>query len=343
MRLGFAVNRADDVREAQTTAMLMAAAVRRGHQVSVFGVADTALQAAGRVVVAARTLPATATDAGRVARELADGAPTPMTLDGAGALDALVIRTNPSRDPDRAQLHALLLGLAHLLAERGVPVLNAPSGLARAASKLYLAGFPDGTVPPATVSADPDVLVAAVRASSGPSVLKPLAGTRGRGVLKVAASDANLRPLAELLTAAGPAMAQAWAPGAEAGDVRVVLVGGKPLAVAGRLAAIRRVPAAGDFRSNLHAGGTAAAAELTTAQRATLAAIGPRLASDGLWLVGADLIGALAIEVNVFATGGLRDAERFEGVDFAGAIVQDLEDVVLGIRPRPLAFSTPPR
>jgi len=334
VRFGFAVNRADDVLAAQTTAMLMAAAVRRGHRVCAFGVGDIALAPSGRVVAAARQLDATAIDAGRVAHALVAAAPRALVLDGREPLDALVIRTNPARDAERQLLHALLIGLAQLLDERGVCTLNAPSGLLRAASKLYLAALPPGTVPPATITADAQALVAAVRDAAGPSVLKPLAGTRGRGVFKVAAADPNLQALAELLTSAGPAMAQAWAPGAEAGDVRVVLVDGELLLVNGHLAAIRRSPAEGDFRSNLHAGGTPAPAELTAAQRATLAAIGPRLAADGLWLAGVDLIGPWVIEVNVFATGGLRDAERFEGVDFAGAVIEGLEARVGGRSPR---------
>jgi len=325
MRLGVAVNDARGVMAMQTTAMLLGAAVRRGHRVWAFGVGDVALDASGRATAAARALPGAAADAERVVSALADAAPVPLALDGPDAPDVLLVRTNPARDPARAALHELLLGLGHLLAARGVRMVNAPAGLARAASKLYLADLPAETVPPFAVAADPDALVAAVRALGGAAVLKPLAGTRGRGVLRVHPDDPNLRPLAELLTAGGPAMAQAWAPGAEAGDTRVVLVGGAPLAVDGRVAAIRRVPAAGDFRSNLHAGGSAAPAELSDAQRATLAAIGPRLAADGLWLVGADLVGEQVIELNVFSTGGLRDAERFAGVDFAGATIEALE------------------
>lgn len=324
MRLGVAVNDARGVVATQTTAMLLAAAVRLGHRVWVFGVGDVALAAGGRATAAARALPPSASDAERVVRALAEAAPAPTELGGA-ALDVLLVRTNPARDPARPALHELLLGLGHLLAARGVRVVNAPAGLARAASKLYLADLPPGTVPPFDVAADPDALVAAVRGRTGFSVLKPLSGTRGRGVFRVAPDDPNLGSLAELLTAGGPAMAQAWAPGGENGDVRVVLVGGMPLAVGGRVAAIRRVPAAGDFRSNLHAGGHAAPAELSDAQHATLAAIGPRLAADGLWLVGADLVGDQAIELNVFSTGGLRDAERFAGVDFAGAAIEALE------------------
>ena len=53
---------------------------------------------------------------------------------------------------------------------------------------------------------------------------------------------------------------------------------------------------------------------------------------DGLWLVGMDLIGEAIVELNVFSTGGLRDAEANTGADFSGRIVEALEQRVAARR-----------
>src|SRR5690606_8582698 len=89
-------------------------------------------------------------------------------------------------------------------------------------------------------------------------------------------------------------------------------------------AAIARRPGPDDFRSNLHQGGAAHPAALTPSLERIAGALGPRLRQDGLWLTGVDVIGELVVELNVFSTGGLRDAERFTGRDFSSAIVSAL-------------------
>ena len=52
-------------------------------------------------------------------------------------------------------------------------------------------------------------------------------------------------------------------PAARAGDTRLILLGGEPIEVDGRIAAVRRVRKAEDVRSNVHAGGSVERAEVT--------------------------------------------------------------------------------
>jgi glutathione synthase len=56
------------------------------------------------------------------------------------------------------------------------------------------------------------------------------------------------------------------------------------------------------------------------------AAVGPVLVAHGIRLAGLDVIGDVVVEVNVFSTGGLFDAERFSGADFSGRIVDAIAD-----------------
>ncbi len=327
MRLIFLVNRLDELQPKMTTAMLIEAAAREGLEPRVAAVDGLWLDADGSI--SAKThrpsgLPAARDDDGARVQwlmALASSQPEVWALEPG---DRLWIRTNPARDAARAGSHRLALDLAGLAAERGVAVANDPRGLTLAASKLYLARLPEATVPRGIVAGEAERLREFVAAAEGPVVLKPLAGTRGAGVFRVQAGEPNLGSILESLLASGPVMAQDWLPGAEEGDLRVLLLDGRTLTAPGGWAAIRRRPAAGDFRSNLHAGGRAEPAEPTAEQQATLAAIAPRLVADGLRLVGVDLIGPRVIELNVFSTGGLRDAERFAAADFSRMVVRGL-------------------
>ena len=106
----------------------------------------------------------------------------------------------------------------------------------------------------------------------GEIVLKPLHGNAGKAVFKIGRDGANLAPLMELFNATyrEPHVLQLFLPEVADGDKRIILVDGE---VAG---GINRRPAKGDIRSNLAAGGTAEASELTETEREICAALGSR-------------------------------------------------------------------
>lgn len=98
------------------------------------------------------------------------------------------------------------------------------------------------------------------------------------------------------------------------------------------MAALRRVPAKGDLRSNMAAGGHGELPEITDKIRRIAEAARPQLKLDGMFLVGLDIIGGKMVEVNVFTPGGLWTAGRLAGVDFAIPIVEALERRVVAQR-----------
>jgi glutathione synthase len=317
------VNAALELEPTQTTAMLVRAAAATGRRVAVAGVGDVELAADASVWARCRCLPPGPLPDTREAVTALRAAPAEWVDLGAAAL--ALLRTNPARDEARARLHEAALGAMARLAAAGVPVVNDPEGLRRAAGKLVLARLPPDCRPPTLVTRDLERARAFVAAFGPACVLKPLHGTRGRAVFFIDGPDTpNLPALLETLARDGYAVLQPRVEGAEQGDTRVVLLDGALLEVDGVPAALRRVPAAGDLRSNLHAGGHAEPAAVDARMREVIQTVGPTLAADGLRLVGLDFIGDLVIEANVFSTGGLRDAERFGGVDFAGAIVRRL-------------------
>lgn len=318
MKLCVLVNHRAAVKDDQTTGLLAAEAARRGHRVHLIGVAELALSQEDRVCAPGTRVRA---GGGPLSSEL--GAEEPVDVSGC---DLLLMRTNPGRDA-RRWAHETALQLARLAQHHGVCVLNDPDGLGRAGSKLYQAWVPAHCRPPTAISARPEVLRAFVEAAPGPCVLKPLMGSRGRDVFRMRQEDrGNLPQILDVLTREGFAMAQHFVPEAVDGDIRLILLDGQLLRVNGLAAAVRRVPGAADFRSNVFVGGRAApVARITPRMEEVCAAVGERLMADGLVLAGLDLIGSVVVEINVFSPGGLHDAGRYGGVDFGGPVLDALE------------------
>jgi glutathione synthase len=103
------------------------------------------------------------------------------------------------------------------------------------------------------------------------------------------------------------------------------VMNGKPLQRDGAFAAFRRVNRGDDLRSNMHAGGTAEAVEVTDEMLALVDLARPKLLADGMFLVGLDIVGNKLMEVNVFSPGGLGSAQQLYDTDFAEVVIEELE------------------
>jgi ribosomal protein S6--L-glutamate ligase len=151
-----------------------------------------------------------------------------------------------------------------------------------------------------------------------PVVVKLLEGTQGIGVV-LGETTKSAKSVIEAFHGADIAiLVQEFIKEAEGRDVRVFVIGGKVVA------AMLRAGAEGDFRSNLHRGGTAQDAKITPAERkAALKAA----KSMGLNVAGVDLLrssrGPVILEVN--SSPGLEGIEKATGEDIALGIVDFLE------------------
>jgi glutathione synthase len=219
------------------------------------------------------------------------------------AFDVIFIRKDPPFDAGYLYLTQQL----DLVKDR-VLVVNDPRGIRDANEKLFAFQFPQFT-PRTLVSANPAELLEFVRDVGGSAVLKPLDGAGGSGVVTVSLGDRNARSLVDIWTQEGKrlAIAQEYQAAVRVGDKRVLLLEGRPLG------AILRVPREDDVRANIHAGGSVQPTELTQAEAAVVAAVGPRLVGHGLYFVGLDLIGEKLIEVNVTSPTGIQELARFLG------------------------------
>lgn len=329
MRVTVVINRFTELVARQTTTMLIRELVLAGHDVGVSEVADIA-QDHGPQVQTTPVIPiakAIATSTQAIADAIANGA-SQTTVWEIRSRDLIFIRTSPGRDTARLAVHERFLTLAQRAEQSGhVRVINSPSQLWRMASKDSIQELDQQYYPQTVIAQNRGAVSQAVKRSS-PCIIKPLIGSRGDGIMKVDGPRLNSQQAAQVdaLLAKGAVLVQEFVDVEEAGDIRVVVVGGSVLQLNGKVAAIRRVPAEGDFRGNLHAGGTAWPVNLTASQMEVANAAADLLHRQGIWLAGVDLVGNKVIELNVFSTGGLHDAERFTGEKFSSEIVRRLAD-----------------
>ncbi len=198
-------------------------------------------------------------------------------------------------------------------------VVNHPAAVRNAPEKLLVTHFPE-LMPPTLIARDRGA-IADFRARHSDIIVKPLFGNGGVGVFRLRPEDENLGSLLEMFFAASrePVMVQRYEPAVRAGDKRIILVDGVPLG------AVNRVPAAGDSRSNMHAGGRAERATLSAREHEICEAIGPLLRREGLLFTGIDVIGDYLTEINVTSPTGLQQIARFDGVNLAAAIWDKIE------------------
>jgi glutathione synthase len=130
-------------------------------------------------------------------------------------------------------------------------------------------------------------------------------------VFHVPAGDGNLPALVELFGQVWrePFMVQAFLPQVAEGDKRIVLIDGVPAG------AINRLPKSGEIRSNLAAGGSAQATDLTLREREICDRLAPALRQRGLVFVGIDVIAGHLTEINVTSPTGIVAIDRFNGTD----------------------------
>ncbi|MDH4563562.1 glutathione synthase [Pseudomonas sp. BN411] len=228
--------------------------------------------------------------------ELEAEADTPLA-----ELDVILMRKDPPFDNEFVYSTYLLEQ-----AERaGVLVVNRPQSLRDCNEKFFATLFPDYT-PPTVVSRRADILREFAEEQRD-IILKPLDGMGGSSIFRHRAGDPNLSVILETLTAHGSQqiMAQGYLPAIKDGDKRILMIDGEPVPYC-----LARIPAAGETRGNLAAGGRGEARPLTDRDREIAAAVGPTLREKGLLFVGLDVIGEHLTEINVTSPTCIREIDK---------------------------------
>ena len=291
-----------------TTVGLLREAARRGYRIHSGEPGDLILRD-GRVHMIGRALEITGED-----RDWCrPGEATTLCADD---LDVVLMRKDPPFDMEYVYTTYLL----ELLERDGVLVVNRPGSLRDANEKLFAAWFAD-IMPPTLVTRRHETLRAFL-AEQDDIILKPLDGMGGSSIFRVRSGDPNISVIFETMTAHETRfiMAQQYLRAIIDGDKRILIVDGEPVPYA-----LARIPAPGETRGNLAAGGRGEGRPLTPADRRIAARVGPVLREKGLLFVGLDVIGAHLTEINVTSPTGLRELEQTYSLNIASRLFDALE------------------
>lgn len=152
-----------------------------------------------------------------------------------------------------------------------------------------------------------------------PLIIKLVEGTQGSGVVLAETKKAAESVIDAFRQLDANILVQEFIQESKGSDVRCIVVGGRVVA------SMLRTAGPGEFRSNLHRGGSAEATKLTTKERRTAVKAARAL---GLPVAGVDLLrserGPLVLEVN--SSPGLEGIEAATGVDVAAEIIEFVEN-----------------
>ncbi|MDH5183474.1 MAG: glutathione synthase [Gammaproteobacteria bacterium] len=231
-------------------------------------------------------------------------------------MDVLLMRKDPPFDMEYIYSTYLL----EQAETEGLLVVNKPQSLRDANEKLYTAWFPHCT-PPTLVSRRAEQFREFL-AQHKDVILKPLEGMGGTSIFRLTQSDPNISVVIETLTEYGNryAMAQAFIPEISNGDKRIILIDGEPIPYA-----LARIPAKGETRGNLAAGGTGVGQELSERDYWLCEQVAPTLREKGLIFVGLDVIGDYLTEINVTSPTGVRELDRTFGLTICDKLMDAIE------------------
>ncbi len=240
-----------------------------------------------------------------------------------GPVDAVIPRIGASITP-------FGLAVVRQFEMMGVYCLNESQAVARSRDKLrclQLLSRHDIGLPTTVYTRQADHVEACIdRVEGPPVVVKLLEGTQGIGVVLAETKMAASSVIEAFHGLEQNILIQKFIREARGADIRAIVVGRKVVA------AMRRQAVAGEFRSNIHRGGTARRVRLDADYRRTALAAARVL---GLRFAGVDMIesgeGPMVMEVN--SSPGLEGIEKTTGVDVADAVIEFVEREVQAVAP----------
>jgi glutathione synthase len=228
------------------------------------------------------------------------------------SLNIIIMRKDPPVDSEFIYSTYIL----ERAAQEGVLIANNPRSLRDCNEKVFATQFPH-LMTPTIVTRRADLLKQ-FHATHKDVIFKPLDGMGGASIFRLKADDPNVSVIIETLTKHGQQqiMAQSFIPEITEGDKRILMVNGVPCSHG-----LARIPAKGETRGNIAAGGTGVTIKLSESDLKIANEIGPTLKEKGLYFVGLDVIGNQLTEINVTSPTNAREIGRDSGLDIAQLLV----------------------
>ena len=227
-------------------------------------------------------------------------------VDDLNSFDTVLMRQEPPFD-----MHYITY--THLLdhLDKKVRVINNPVSVRNSPEKLLVTHFID--LMPKTIISKNFGEIKEFSDKQNKVVLKPLYGKGGEGIILLEADEQMFDKKLEdfLSNEYEPIMVQEYLPIVKKGDKRIILINGEPVGC------LNRVPAEGEFRSNLGVGGLPELSELSSRDIEICERIRKTLIDYDLYFVGIDVIGEYLTEINVTCPTGVRQIKELGGPDIA--------------------------
>ena len=232
-------------------------------------------------------------------------------------LDVVLMRKDPPFDTEFIYA-TYMLERAEV---EGTLIVNKPQSLRDCNEKLFTAWFADLT--PRTLVTRSSKLIRDFHLAEKDIIIKPLDGMGGSSIFRIGPNDPNVGVILETLTDHGNqyAMVQEYLPQITEGDKRILIVNGEPMPYC-----LARIPAKGETRGNLAAGGRGEARPLSPTDKLIADTIGPELKKRGLYFVGLDVIGDKVTEINVTSPTCIREIEAAYPINISGKLMDAIEE-----------------
>lgn len=240
---------------------------------------------------------------------------TEPVLQDLGTIDVILMRKDPPFDMEYIYCTYLL----ELAEAAGTLIVNKPRSLRDANEKLFTAWFPQCT-PPTLVSRLP-AQIREFHREYKDIILKPLDGMGGASIFRITEADPNTNVIIETLTDHGHrfTMAQKFIPEISKGDKRILMIDGEPVPYA-----LARIPASGETRGNLAAGGKGVGVELSDRDRWICKEVGQTLRERGMIFVGLDIIGDYLTEINVTSPTCIRELDNIYQLNISAQLLDSI-------------------
>ncbi len=234
-------------------------------------------------------------------------------------LDAVLMRKDPPFDTEYIYA-TYILERAEVA---GTLIVNKPQSLRDCNEKLFTAWFPELT--PKTLVTRSNEKIRQFHQDLKDIIIKPLDGMGGSSIFRIGENDPNVGVILETLTNHGEqyAMVQEYMPAITDGDKRILIVNGEPMPYC-----LARIPAQGETRGNLAAGGRGEARPLSPSDKLIAETIAPELKKRGLYFVGLDVIGDKVTEINVTSPTCIREIEAAYPINISGKLMDAIEEAL---------------
>lgn len=234
-------------------------------------------------------------------------------------LDAVLMRKDPPFDTEFIYA-TYMLERAEVA---GTLIVNKPQSLRDCNEKLFTAWFPELT--PKTLVTRNNQKIREFHQENKDVIIKPLDGMGGSSIFRIKENDPNVGVILETLTNHGEqyTMVQEFMPAITDGDKRILIVNGEPMPYC-----LARIPAQGETRGNLAAGGRGEARPLSATDKMIADTIAPELKKRGLYFVGLDVIGDRVTEINVTSPTCIREIEAAYPINISGKLMDAIEEAL---------------